>query len=97
MNWIDGAIANLPDYKALGIPTMREAVDYYREVTRRPGLPDLNWYFAYNSFRLVGIIQGILGRVRDGTANHPGAANLRPRVQKLAELGWSFARKAGAE
>lgn len=97
MNWIDGAIANLPDYKALGIPAMREAVDYYCEVTGRPGLPDLDWYFAYNSFRLVGIIQGILGRVRDGTANHPDAGNLRPRVQRLAELGWSFAKKAGAE
>ena len=31
-------------------------------------MPDLNWYFAYNLFRLAGITQGIAGRVRDGTA-----------------------------
>jgi hypothetical protein len=31
-------------------------------------VPDLNWYFSYNLFRLAGITQGIAGRVRDGTA-----------------------------
>ena len=31
-------------------------------------MPDLNWYFSYNLFRLAGIMQGIAGRIRDGTA-----------------------------
>lgn len=96
MNWINGTISQLPDLKAHGIPTMEEAVEYYCGLTGRSGLPDLNWYMAYNSFRLVGILQGILGRVRDGTANHPDAANMGPRVTALAEMSWAYAKKAGA-
>jgi aminoglycoside phosphotransferase (APT) family kinase protein len=96
MNWINGTISQLPDLKAHGIPTVEEAVAYYCELTGRAGLPDLNWYFAYNTFRLAGIVQGILGRVRDGTANHPDAGAMGPRVLSLAEASWGFAQKAGA-
>ena len=64
---------------------------------RPAGLPDLNWYFAYNIFRLAGIIQGIVGRVRDGTANSPQAAAMAARVPLLGEAAWQFAVKAGAE
>jgi aminoglycoside phosphotransferase (APT) family kinase protein len=96
MNWVNGTISQLPDLKAHGIPTMQEAVDYYCELTGRSGLPDLNWYFAYNGFKLAGIIQGIVGRVRDGTANHPDAAKQADRVVLLAQTSWAFAQKAGA-
>ncbi|WP_293677289.1 phosphotransferase [uncultured Phenylobacterium sp.] len=96
MNWINGSISQLPDLKAHGIPTMDEAVAYYCEQTGRAGLPDLNWYFAYNAFRLCGIYQGIVGRVRDGTANHPEAAQQAERVGVMAKTGWAFAQKAGA-
>ncbi len=34
-----------------------------------PACPQLDFYFAYNAFRLAGILQGIVGRVRDGTAS----------------------------
>jgi aminoglycoside phosphotransferase (APT) family kinase protein len=96
MNWVNGPLAQVPDLRAHGIPTIEEAVAHYCELTGRPGLPDLDWYFAYNLFRLAGIIQGILGRVRDGTANHPQAAQMGPRVIALAEASWRFAQKAGA-
>ncbi|MFC3068742.1 phosphotransferase family protein [Phenylobacterium soli] len=96
MNWVNGTISQLPDLKAHGLPTIDEAVDYYCELTGRAGMPELNWFFAYNTFRLAGIIQGILGRVRDGTANHPDAANMGPRVVGLAQTSWAFAQKAGA-
>ncbi len=96
MNWINGTVSTIPDLKAHGIPTLDEAVAYYCSLTGRSGLPDLNWYFAYNAFRLVGILQGILGRVRDGTANHPDAANMAPRVTSLAQMSWAYAQKAGA-
>jgi aminoglycoside phosphotransferase (APT) family kinase protein len=59
-------------------------------------VPDLNWYFAYNLFRLVGILQGIAGRVRDGTAASPQAAEMAARTPRLAEAAWSFAQRAGA-
>lgn len=96
MNWINGTVSQIPDLKAHGIPTLDEAVEYYCSLTGREGLHDLNWFFSYNAFRLVGILQGILGRVRDGTANHPDAANMAPRVTALAQMSWAYAQKAGA-
>lgn len=98
MNWVNGTIANIPDLKAHGIPSIEEYVAEYCRLTDRPGgLPDLNWYFAYNQFRLAGILQGIVGRVRDGTANSPQAASMALRVPLLAKAAWEFAQKAGAE
>ena len=34
----------------------------------------MDYYAAYNFFRLAGILQGIVGRVRDGTAANANAA-----------------------
>ena len=70
---------------------MEEYVAEYCRLTGRSGLPDLNWYFAYNIFRLAGIVQGIVGRVRDGTANSPQAAAMAERVPALGEAAWKFA------
>jgi aminoglycoside phosphotransferase (APT) family kinase protein len=97
MNWVNGGISQIPDLKAHGIPTRDEAVEYYCGLTGRSGLRDLNWFFSYNAFRLAGILQGIVGRVRDGTANSPHAAQQADRVLGLAETSWKFAKLAGAE
>ncbi|MGI9168667.1 MAG: phosphotransferase [Caulobacteraceae bacterium] len=96
MQWVNGAIAAIPDLEAHGIPTQDEYVAEYCRLTGRAGLPDLDWYFAYNAFRLAGIIQGIVGRVRDGTANSPQAVAMEARVPLLADAAWKFAVKAGA-
>jgi aminoglycoside phosphotransferase (APT) family kinase protein len=96
MQWVNGSIAAIPDLEARGIPTMEQYVAEYCRLTGRDGLPDLNWYFAYNAFRLAGIVQGIIGRVRDGTANSPQAAGMASRVPLLGEAAWKFAVKAGA-
>jgi len=97
MNWINGGISLIPDLKAHGIPTKEEAVEYYCSLTGRSGLRDLYWFYSYNAFRLAGILQGIVGRVRDGTANSPHAAQQADRVLGLAETSWKFAKLAGAE
>jgi aminoglycoside phosphotransferase (APT) family kinase protein len=97
MQWVNGAISAIPDYEKTGIPSLQEVVDYYCQLTGRDGLPDLNWYFSYNIFRLAGICQGIVGRARDGTANSPQAAAMEARVPLLGEAAWKFAVKAGAE
>jgi aminoglycoside phosphotransferase (APT) family kinase protein len=96
MNWVNGAIAAIPDLQAHGIPTVEDYVAEYCRLTGRTSLPDTNWYFAYNAFRLVGILQGIVGRVRDGTANSPLALERAARIPALADLAWAFAVKAGA-
>lgn len=84
------------DLAALGIPMRDEAVALYCRGTGRDRLPDLDWYFAYNLFRLVGILQGIAGRMKAGTAASDHAADMAARVPRLAEAAWSFAVKAGA-
>ncbi|HEY2659022.1 MAG TPA: phosphotransferase [Caulobacteraceae bacterium] len=97
MNWVNGAISTLPDLKAHGIPTIDEYVAEYCRLTGRKGLPELDWYLAYNMFRLAGICQGIVGRVRDGTANSPQAAAMAERVPLLGESAWKYAQRAGAK
>jgi aminoglycoside phosphotransferase (APT) family kinase protein len=84
------------DRKALGIPELDEMVARYCAATNRDGVPDLNWYFAYNFFRLAGIIQGIKKRVLEGTANSAHAKDMSDRVTPLAETAWKFALAAGA-
>ena len=96
MGWVNGAMAAIHDKKAHGAPTMEEVVEDYCRRTGRSALPDLNWYFAYNIFRLAGIVQGIVGRARDGTANSPQAAAMSARVPALGAAAWKFAEKAGA-
>jgi len=82
--------------KELGIPTEAEYVDAYCARTGRDGIENLDYYFAYNFFRIAGILQGIAGRVRDGTAASTHATTMSANVPPLAELGWLYAQKAGA-
>jgi aminoglycoside phosphotransferase (APT) family kinase protein len=100
MNWVTepegrSGVKGL-DYEALGIPTLEQAVARYCEKTGRDGLPELNWYFAYNLFRLTGIVQGIKKRIVDGTASSPQAEATAARVPGLAAAAWHFAQLAGA-
>jgi aminoglycoside phosphotransferase (APT) family kinase protein len=94
MNWEITGLARIPDLEAHGIPTVPQAVDYYCQLTGRSGLPDLNWYFAYNHYRLACIYQGILGRVRDGTAKRNDSRDFPVRIRDLSAAGWTFAQKA---
>src|SRR4029079_9000520 len=56
------------DLGRLGIPTRAAYVDAYVARTGLDPRPHLPVYLAYNFFRLAAIFQGIVGRVRDGTA-----------------------------
>ena len=104
MQWIMPGGGNTPgtqslataDLAALGIPTMDEYVQAYCERTGRSGLDNLDFYCAYNFFRLAGILQGIIGRVRDGTASSEHAVQTASQVRPLAEEGWKYAQRAGA-
>ncbi len=84
------------DLAALGIPDLETYAARYCERTGRDRLPDLDTYFAYNFFRLAAILQGIVGRVREGTATNPNAAAMARQVRPLARTGWAYAERAGA-
>ena len=98
LNWLnppDGraGIAGL-DLEALGIATMDEAVERYVARTGFP-VPPMDWYFAYNLFRLAGIMQGIKKRVIDGTAASAHAKEVAERVGPLVDRAHAFALEAG--
>jgi len=79
-----------------GIPTIEQVVARYCAATGRDGVPDLNWYFAYNLFRLAGIVQGIKKRMIDGNASSAQAAATVARMPGLVAAAWGFAEAAGA-
>jgi aminoglycoside phosphotransferase (APT) family kinase protein len=84
------------DLAALGIPSLAAYVDAYVARTGLDPRPYLTVYLAYNFFRLAAILQGIAGRVRDGTATSEHAAARGLMVGPLARTAWRFAREAGA-
>lgn len=78
----------------LGIPDEESYIRKYCERTgRSAGIAHRNFYSAFNFFRLAAILQGIAGRVRDGTAASAHAAQAVNAVLPLANLGWRFANR----
>jgi aminoglycoside phosphotransferase (APT) family kinase protein len=100
MNWLspqDGRSALLGlDLGLLGIPTLEAVVERYCEKTARPAIQNLDWYFAFNQFRLIGIAQGIKKRLIDGNASSARAGELAGRIPAIAAHAWHFAQRAGA-
>lgn len=84
------------DLSALGIPDLETYAKAYTARTGLDPLPRLEFYLAYNFWRLACILQGILGRARDGTAASNEATALAAQVGPLAEEAWRWARQAGA-
>jgi aminoglycoside phosphotransferase (APT) family kinase protein len=91
-----GAALGGLDLRASGIPTLEEIAERYSSRSGVAVAGNLDWYFAYNLFRLAAIIQGIKKRVLDGTASHANAAEIAKRVPMLANTAWQFALRAGA-
>jgi aminoglycoside phosphotransferase (APT) family kinase protein len=84
------------DIAALGIPTLERYVAAYVARTGLDPRPHLAVYLAYNFFRIAAIYQGIVGRVRDGTATSEFAPAKALMVQPYAATAWRFAQEAGA-
>lgn len=82
------------DLNAMGIPTEDEYVAAYCARTGREGIPKLDFYFAYNIFRLAGIAQGVYARSLQGNASNDKAKELGALVAPMAEYAWSIAEGA---
>jgi aminoglycoside phosphotransferase (APT) family kinase protein len=74
-----------------GIPTESDYLAAYCARTGREPIDPDHWEFfmAYNFFRFGAILQGIMGRVKDGTAVSKQAEFMGRHAGALAELGWS--------
>ena len=65
------------DIARLHIPSEAEYIARYCARTGRTGIPDWQFYIAFNFFRLAAIVHGIKGRVIRGTA---ASAHAKERV-----------------
>ncbi len=84
------------DLAALGIPSLEAYVAAYCARTGRDGIDNLDFYLAYNVFRLASIIQGVYRRALQGNASNESGVKMGSQVRPMAELAWSFAERAGA-
>ncbi|MGB0620521.1 MAG: phosphotransferase family protein [Myxococcota bacterium] len=82
--------------RAAGLPTQDEYVAGYCARTGRDGIPDLDWYLAFHLFRTAGIMFGIAGRAKAGTANSDQARSLGASAMPLADRALELARALGA-
>jgi aminoglycoside phosphotransferase (APT) family kinase protein len=81
--------------KDLGIPSEAEYVRTYCERVGRGPIDADHWdfYMAYNLFRLAAILQGIAGRVKDGTASSAQAQQMGAAAKPLSDLAWMQVEK----
>lgn len=84
------------DLEAMNIPSEEAYVAQYCARTGRDGIParDLDFYIAYNMFRLAAILHGIQGRVVRGTAASQHAKQMGAMTEPLGILAWEQAEKA---
>jgi len=85
------------DLAALNIPSEEEYVAAYCRRTGRDGIADLDFYMAFNMFRLAAIVHGIKGRLARGTAASAHADRMAASLEPLADLAWQQAVRAGAD
>ena len=84
------------DLPRLNIPSEQDYVSDYCRRTGRADIPNLDFYIAFNMFRLAAILHGIKGRVARGTAASAHADKMVQGLEPLAELAWTQAERAGA-
>ena len=81
------------DLAALGIPLEDEYVAAYCARTGRAAIANIDFYLAYNMFRLAAILQGIAKRAIDGTASNAQAVETGKRARPTGEAGWALAER----
>jgi aminoglycoside phosphotransferase (APT) family kinase protein len=78
--------------RTLGVLGIPDEADYRAAYCRRVGrdsIPHWDFYIAYNMFRFAAILQGIMGRVREGNAANARAVESGARAKAMAEAGWN--------
>jgi aminoglycoside phosphotransferase (APT) family kinase protein len=84
------------DLQRLNIPSEEDYVAAYCRRTGRSGIANLDFYIAFNMFRLAAILHGIKGRIARGTAASAHADKMVASLEGLADLAWDQAMRAGA-
>lgn len=84
------------DLESLGIPSEADYVAAYCRRTGRERISDWDFCLAYNMFRLAAILQGIAGRVAEGTAASAHAVETAAMARPIAEQAWALVQRIGA-
>jgi aminoglycoside phosphotransferase (APT) family kinase protein len=74
----------------LGIPTEKQYLEMYEEKTGFQLAKEWNLYMGFNLFKLAAISQGIMGRVRDGTAAGKNADSFGENAVMMADAAWKL-------
>ena len=74
--------------KELGIPSEKEYMEMYCKYSGKDLSKNWEFYMAFNMFKIAGILQGILGRVRDGTAASKHPEERGNMVFPLSQAAW---------
>jgi len=89
-----GGLAGL-DLKKAGLPEEREYVEAYCRRTGRDGIPDLDFYVAFNMFRFAAILHGIRGRAARGNAASADSQAVSSKLERVAALAWRQVKAMG--
>jgi len=81
------------DLAALSIPKEADYVAAYCRRTRRSEIDHLDFYMAFNMFRLAAIFHGIKGRLIRGTAASAHAQKMAASLPEVARLAWQQTRQ----
>ena len=84
------AMSDLKLIKELGIPSEVEYRDMYSEYTGKDLSKNWEFYMVFNMFKIAAILQGILGRVRDGTASSKHAEERGMQVFPISKAAWNI-------
>lgn len=79
--------------EALGIPTEEEYVALYCHKVGREPPRSWSFYMAYALFRIAAILQGIMGRVKEGTASAENAASRGAMAPLVAQEAWALVER----
>jgi aminoglycoside phosphotransferase (APT) family kinase protein len=90
-----GAFRKL-DLDAQGLPRLDAYAAAYSRRAGRPSIDSFAWYEAFQLVRSACILQGIIGRVRDGTASSEHASTLADVIGPQADTAWKIAQSLGA-
>lgn len=86
------------DCERHGIPTFDRYIEMYCERVGRGDIDNPSFYKAFILFRFAGIMQGVIERVKRGSANDPDADPelMTQNLISLADAAFDHARDAGA-
>ncbi|MCL2346524.1 MAG: phosphotransferase [Desulfobulbus sp.] len=87
---------NGADLNALGIPTLQQYIDCYCERTGFTFSGNIDFYRAFNLFRVAAILQGVAHRSLSGNAAASNASEMAALIKPLARAAWQYAREGGA-